>query len=279
MRFNHLNYAFCVVFSHAQSCLAGRGRAGGGGGGKWSLLKGSRAFDLAVGVGKEVIDLRVERVLFKDRDGMPGVGNDPKIRYGDVCCDQDGMLDGDDVVVAADDEGRAADLVELVEGDMRLIEVKVEDFLSIFIFGGFWSFEKVIVTILHEVIDEGGEAGGIGPEVGAGKGHLPDLIGVADSEEDRVDTAVAPADDVATVEVQGIAEGVEVVDDHFEAQGVAGIGGFAVGAGVDSDDVVVGGEVGNLVAHIGDRAPVAVEKQERFALAVRFVVQADAPGV
>lgn len=230
-------------------------------------------------MGKEVVNLAVERVFFEDRDGMPGVGNDPKIRLGDVCGDQDRMRDGDRVVVAADDQSRAVDLVELIEGDMGLIEVEVENFLCIFVFRRFWFFEKVFVAILYKVIDKRGEAGGIGPKVGAGKGYLPDLIGVADGEEDRVDTAVAPADDIAAIEMQGIAEGVEVVDDHFEAKRIAGVKGFAVGAGVDGDHPVMGGEVRDLVAHTGDRAAVAVEKEQRFALTVGFVIESNAPGL
>src|SRR5580698_10436028 len=46
------------------------------------LLKRSGSFDLPVGVGEEVFDLRVEGVLLEDRDGMAGVGDDPEIRLG-----------------------------------------------------------------------------------------------------------------------------------------------------------------------------------------------------
>ena len=243
------------------------------------LLKSCGPFDLPVGVGEEIINLVIKCVLFKDRDGVSGVGDDPEIRMGDVCRDQDGMWDGDDVMVAADDQGWALDLVELVEGDMGLVEVEVENFLCIFISRSFWSFEKVVVTVLHEVINVWGEAGGIGPEVGAGKGHLPDLIGVADGEEDRVDAAVAPADDIAAIDMKRIAEGVKIVDDHFEADGVAGVPGFAMGAGVDGDDVVVGGEVGDLVAHVVDGAAIAMEKEKRVSLTVRFIVELNSAGI
>lgn len=43
------------------------------------LLKSGYAFDLPVGMGKEIIDIRIERILFKDRNGVAGVGDDPEI--------------------------------------------------------------------------------------------------------------------------------------------------------------------------------------------------------
>jgi len=43
---------------------------------------------------------------------------------------------------------------------------------------------------------------------------------MADGEEKCIDAAVAPPNDVATVEVEGIEQGVEVVDDLFEGQGI-----------------------------------------------------------
>ena len=78
---------------------------------------------------------------------MAGVGNDPEIGLGDVCCDQNGMGDGDGVMVAADDEGRAVDLVELVEGDMGLIEVEVEIFWAFLSSGVLWFFEQIVVIV------------------------------------------------------------------------------------------------------------------------------------
>lgn len=243
------------------------------------LLKGGCAFDLAIGVGEEVVDLGVECILLKDRDGMAGVGDDPEIRLGDVGRDQNGMGDGDGIVVAADDEGGAFDLMKLVEGDMRLVKVEVDDLEFVVFASGPMQLYQLVVFGLNEMEDEGGQAGGIGPEVGAGESHLLNLIGMADGEEDRVYAAVAPADDVAAIQMKGITEGVEVVDDHFEAEGIAGVVGFAVGAGVDGDDVIVGREIRNLVAHVADGAAVAVEEQERFALTVRFVVELKSAGI
>jgi len=243
------------------------------------LLKGGGSFDLPVRVGEEVIDLRVKGILLEDWDGMPGVGDDPEIRLGDVRCDEDGMGDGDGVVVAADDEGRAVDLVELAEGDIGLVEIEVDDLEGVIFLSVPMHFYQFVVFALDEMEDKGGQAGGIRPEVGAGEGHLFDFFGMTDSEENCVDAAVAPADDIAAIEVEGIAEGVEVVDDHLEAEGIAGVMGFAVGAGVDGDDVVMGREIRDLVAHVVDGAAVAVEKQERFALPVRFVVELKSTGI
>jgi len=116
------------------------------------------------------------------------------------------------------------------------------------------------ISFFYHVPDEGCEAGGVGPEVGAGEGHFFDFFGVADSHQQGVDAAVAPADDIATIEVEGVEEGVEVVDDHFEGEGIGGVVGLAVGARIYGDDVeIVCCEIGYLVSHISDRAAVAMQ--------------------
>lgn len=76
-------------------------------------------------MGEEIQDDRVELVFFEDRGGVAGIGDDPEVGLGDVLGDEDGMGDGDGVVVAADHEGRAGDLVELGEGDIGLVVVQV----------------------------------------------------------------------------------------------------------------------------------------------------------
>ena len=75
------------------------------------LLEDGGAFDLTEGVGEEVEDDRVELVFFGDGGGVAGIGYDPEVGLGDVFGDEDGMGDGDGIVVAADDEGGAGDLV------------------------------------------------------------------------------------------------------------------------------------------------------------------------
>ena len=89
------------------------------------LLEGGGAFDFAVGMSEEIVDLCVESVLFEYGDGVARVGDDPQVGLRDVLCDKYGMGDGDDVVVAADDQGRAVDLVQLVQGyiGLKIVEV------------------------------------------------------------------------------------------------------------------------------------------------------------
>lgn len=106
------------------------------------------------------------------------------------------------------------------------------------------------IPLFDDVPDKGCEACGVGPEIGAGEGHLFDFIGMADGHQEGVDASVTPADEIAAIEVEGIEQGVEVVDDHFEGEGVGGVIGLAVGAGIDGDDVeIVCGEVGYLIGH------------------------------
>lgn len=82
---------------------------------------------------------------------------------------------------------------------------------------------------------------------------------MADGHQEGIDAAVAPSDEIAAIEVEGIEQGVEVVDDHFESEGIGGVVGLAVGAGIDGDDVeIVCGEIGYLVGHVVYRAAVAV---------------------
>ena len=241
-------------------------------------MEGSEAFDLSIGVGEEIVDQRVELVLFEDGDGVAGVRDDPQIRLGNVFGDRHGVANGDGVVVAADHQGRAGDVVQLVEGDIGLIEVEVDDLLFVLVFGCPWLFGQAAVFCFDQVKDEGRQAGGVGPEVGAGEGHLFHFVGMADGEEEGVDAAVAPADDIAAIEVEGIEEGAEIVDDLFEGQRVGGVFGFAVCAGVDGDDLIVLGEIRDLVGHITDGAAVAMEQQERFALAIGLIIELKTAG-
>ena len=211
-------------------------------------------------MGEEIFNLAVESVLFKDRDGMPGIGDDPAIGLRDICRDQDSMEDGDGVVVAANDQGGALDPVELIKCDMRLVKVKVEDLQGILIGCGFWFVRQIIVLLLHQIVYIWRQSCGIGPEIGAGKSHLFYLIGMADRKKNSIDAAIAPANDVAAVEVKGVAERIEVIDNLLEAQGISGVLRFAMGTGIDGDYVVMFGEVGDLVAHAANRAAVAVHQ-------------------
>ena len=83
-------------------------------------------------MGEEVLDDRIELIFFEYRHGVTRVGYDPEIGLGNILCNEDCMQDGDGVVVAADDECGAADMVELVQGYMRLIVVEVYDLELVF---------------------------------------------------------------------------------------------------------------------------------------------------
>ena len=120
-------------------------------------------------------------------------------------------------------------------------------------------FVECYISLFDQVEHEGCKAGRIGPEIGAGEGHLFDFIGMADGHQEGIDAAVAPADDIAAVEVEGIEQGVEIVHDHLEGEGIGGVVGLAVGAGVDGDDVeTVCREIGDLVGHISDGPAVTM---------------------
>jgi hypothetical protein len=76
-------------------------------------------------VGKEVANDRVELVLFKDRGGMTRVGYDPQIGPGDILGDQYRMRYRYHVVISPDHQGRTLYAVQLFQGYMRLVKVKI----------------------------------------------------------------------------------------------------------------------------------------------------------
>ena len=77
----------------------------------WRLLERSEPFDLAVGMGEEIVDQRIKPVFFEDRDGVAGVGDDPQVGLWDIFGDGDRMQHRDGVVVAADDERGTGDVM------------------------------------------------------------------------------------------------------------------------------------------------------------------------
>ena len=76
------------------------------------------------GFGEEAVDFAGEVFGLVVEGGVAGVGDDPEIGVGDVLVDEDGVREGDEVVVAADDEGGGLDGVELGEGDVRFLPVE-----------------------------------------------------------------------------------------------------------------------------------------------------------
>lgn len=221
---------------------------------------------------EEIFDEGIELIFFKYRRGVARIRDDPQIGLWDICGDQDRMGNGDDVVVAADHQGWAGDVVQLVERDMGLVQVEVNDLKLVLYLRRLRFFEQAGLLVFHEVIDEWGHAGRIGPEVGAGKSHFFDFIGMADSQQQGIDPAVAPAYNVTAIEVEGIQQGIEVIDDLFEGKRVAGIYGSSMCAGIDSDHAIMRSEIGDLVAHVVEGTAIAMEEQQGFALTVGFVI-------
>jgi len=73
------------------------------------------------------------------------------------------MEDRDGVVVAADDERGAGDVMQLVQGNMRLIEVQVRDLELSFDLGCRRLFVEGDISPLNQIPYKRCEAGGIGP--------------------------------------------------------------------------------------------------------------------
>lgn len=92
------------------------------------------------------------------------------------------MQHGNCIVVAADDQGGAGDLMQLVEGDMRLVVVQIDDLLPGLCLRGARLFEQAFVLIFDQVKYVGCKAERIGCEVGAGERHFLYLVGMADGE-------------------------------------------------------------------------------------------------
>lgn len=135
-----------------------------------------------------------------------------------VLGDEDRVLYGDHIVVTADHQRGAGYLMELIEGDMGMIKVEIDHLLPGLCVGSLGLFVNVDMFLDDLSIDERGEAERVRSQVGAGEGHLFDLVGMADREQQRVDSAIAPADDVTAPGMKGVEQRAEVVDDLFKAQ-------------------------------------------------------------
>ena len=77
--------------------------------------------DLPVRLFKEIAHYLVKLFFFKYRCGMARIGYDPQVRVRDGLCNQHGMFWEDHVVVAAYNQCRAGDAVQLVGGNVRFI--------------------------------------------------------------------------------------------------------------------------------------------------------------
>lgn len=82
--------------------------------------------------GEELVYLVVEVVGVFAQGAVARVRDNPEVGVGNVLVDKDGMGNGDEVVVATDDERRGLDRAELREGDVGLLPVEEEELAVVF---------------------------------------------------------------------------------------------------------------------------------------------------
>ena len=85
-----------------------------------------------VGLGEELVDLLVEVVDVFAQGAVARVRYNPEVSVRNVLVDEDGVGNGNEVVVAANDERRGLDGVELGESDVRLLPVEEEELAVVF---------------------------------------------------------------------------------------------------------------------------------------------------
>ncbi len=230
--------------------------------------------------GEEFIDLRVELVGVLDEGGVTGSGHDPKFGVGNVLEDFDGVLNRDEVVIAADNERRATDGMKGREGNVGLLKVEHEKLPLVSSVVGLPDFIFVGFVVLLVVGPEAGREGrGVRLVVGAGGGELDDFVGVAHGQLERDNAAIAPADYIGGFDVEGIEQGGLVVGHHFESERSAGVFGFALRTAVGSNDVVFGGEIRNVVGEGTNAAAVSVDHEEGHSGPVLFAIHFNAVDV
>ena len=126
-------------------------RDGEGGG-----LEGVPGGGVFEGFGEEAVDFAVEVFGLVHEGAVAGVGDYRELGVRDVLVDEDGVGDGDEVVVAADDERGGLDGVELGEGDVGFLPVEEEDFAVVVFFGGGVGFVEAGVVLFFLVVPEAG---------------------------------------------------------------------------------------------------------------------------
>jgi hypothetical protein len=97
-----------------------------------------------------------------------------------------------------------------------------------------------------------------------------------DAEQQGFDTAVAPAEHVHWPRLQVFEERRKIVGHLFIGDVAGAVAGLALIAAVHRDHAIARAEELNLRGQGSDAAAVAVDDQERFALAVHLVVQGHA---
>src|SRR6185437_9156189 len=117
------------------------------------------------------------------------------------------------IMIAADYQRGTADSMELLNGDMWLIRERVEQLQLVFHFRGraFHSADGIarrFIGIHGPFINEWVNRRAIGPEVCTGNRQFFHLIGMPDSKQQSIYTAVAPAYYVTRFQVKLIQQRV-----------------------------------------------------------------------
>ena len=128
--------------------------------------------EVFVGFGEELVDLMVEVVGVFTQCSVARIRDNPEVGVGNVLVDEDGVGNGNEIVVAANDERRGLNGVELGESDVRLLPVEEEELAVVLFPDSLIGLVKTGVIFLLFVVPESGLEGiGCRPEVGAGGGE------------------------------------------------------------------------------------------------------------
>ena len=163
---------------------------------------------------------------------MAGGRHHPKLGFGNILEDFDGMLNRDYIVVAADNERGATNGMKRVEWNVGLLPVEHKK-LPLVSFGvGLPDFILVsLVSLFVMVPDAGREGRGIRLDVCPGGGKLDHFVRVAHRQLERDDAAVAPAKHVGSFDVERVKQGGLVVCHHFEGERRTGVLSISPGNG------------------------------------------------
>ena len=146
---------------------------------------------------------------------------DEELGFWDMGGDLAGMFVFDDVVLAGHDEDGAADGLELIEGMAGFGKEEGDEAVAVGAGGELVVFEFVLF-FMEDGVDGVVDDGVVDEDVGAHGGEAADLAGVGHGHDEAGVPAIAPAEDVDAIEVEGVEEGV-----HVFGEEVVGVG-FAV---------------------------------------------------
>ena len=93
---------------------------------------------------------------------------------------------------------------------------------------------------------------------------------MTNGEQECVDAAIAPPDNVGRGYVHSVEQGCVVIRHHFEGEGMAGIHRSALRTAVGEDDLVVRCEIWNVPREGAHVAVVAMNHQQGRSAAIDF---------